>query len=981
MTVVAIVPAKDRADSVAATVGALRAVPGVDRVVVVDDGSTDATTEVARAAGAEVLRLPRNRGKGGAVKAAVDATPEADVYLLIDADLAGTAGAADLLLGPVLADEADLTIGVLPPADGRGGFGKVRDLAARGIARACGRRTRAPLSGQRAVQAGLLRSLSSAERFGLEVAMTIDAERAGARVVEVDVPMDHRHTGRSVAGFRHRATQGSDVIRALWPRLTSRPVRAALMAATLVAALALTYVSGQAAEPDSVALGSPVRTVVVFGIPHLGLDDLESGRVPNLDRIVREGALAAASVRTLRSRPSTVEAYSSLSAGTRVQGVEGADDAHPPDAALEGSTAREVVRRRTGQDPTGEVVVVGGAAAIRSPGTDASSPPGALADALHGAGLRTAVVNNADTRNGFGIPFFVRPAAVAAMDSTASVDFGTVDARLLVRDPSAPFGIRTSPSGFLLAVQRAVDRADFVVVDPGETDRAYAYAEDATAAQAEVLRTAALARTDRLLGQVEASLPAGALLVVVGITPPESDWALTPMVVHGARVPPGHLHSPSTQRPDLVTLTDLPATILDAFGVPIPDGMIGQPLRYRAGQVRVSDLERTNATATGRESLYYPMALTFIVVQALVYLITILALTVTGMPHRLDRALRVVVLTFAAWPVATFLFRIFPGLSTLGGLAHLMIWLIALAIALLAFRARGHVLAPLARIAALTVAVLILDVSTGAHLQLSSVLGYSPHTAARFSGMGNSAFAVLAATAIVWAAVHVDRAPRRREAVLGAGAVLALVVVVDGAPWLGSDVGGILSLVPVFGLTLAVMSGRRLSWRAVGLAALATVAVLAVAVGVDLLRPAEDQTHLARFVVSSSGDNSTFWSTVARKWSTNLRVFQQSIWTWMVPIIAIFMIYVLVIAKGWRRMLAPGSPLRAGVVGTIAAGVVGWLVNDSGIVVTALIFVFLGPYLTLLALAARAGEPELLAATAEPPVPRAVATGREVAAR
>ena len=99
---------------------------------------------------------------------------------------------------------------------------------------------------------------------------------------------------------------------------------------------------------------------------------------------------------------------------------------------------------------------------------------------------------------------------------------------------------------------------------------------------------------------------------------------------------------------------------------------------------------------------------------------------------------------------------------------------------------------------------------------------------------------------------------------------------------------------------------------------------------------------------------------MSRKWSTNLRVFQQSYWTWAVPIIAVVAGYVLVVARGWKQLLPTGSPLRAGVIGVLAAGVVGWVVNDSGIVVTALALVYLGPFLTLLAVdgrSATAGAP------------------------
>ena len=157
--VVAIVPAKDRADSIGATVRALLASSLIDAVVVIDDGSTDATANAAFAAidGAAdprlvVVVLPRNVGKGAAVAAGIDAAPTAATYVLIDADLGDTAAVATALLRPVLAGDADVVIGVpFTAAGSRGGFGMVKQLAARGIRQASGFETPSPLSGQRAI--------------------------------------------------------------------------------------------------------------------------------------------------------------------------------------------------------------------------------------------------------------------------------------------------------------------------------------------------------------------------------------------------------------------------------------------------------------------------------------------------------------------------------------------------------------------------------------------------------------------------------------------------------------------------------------------------------------------------------------------------------------------------------------------------------------------------------------------------------------
>jgi Glycosyl transferase family 2 len=232
-TVLALVPAKDEAERVGATVLALRALPEVAEVLVVSDGSTDATAARALEAGAHCLDLPRNIGKGGALNAGLAAlmgrvaerlSPEPAALLLADADLAETAGRLGRLLDPVLAGEADLAIADLPAQQGAGGFGVAMGLARRGMARATGRRMAEPLSGQRAVRWEALPALLPfAPGFGVEVAMTMDALRAGLRVVEIEVDLRHNATGKDLSGLLHRARQARAIARELTRRKAWRP--------------------------------------------------------------------------------------------------------------------------------------------------------------------------------------------------------------------------------------------------------------------------------------------------------------------------------------------------------------------------------------------------------------------------------------------------------------------------------------------------------------------------------------------------------------------------------------------------------------------------------------------------------------------------------------------------------------------------------------------------------------------------------------
>lgn len=206
-----LIPARDEEQRVAETVRAAARLPGVVEVVVVDDGSRDATAARARAAGARVIRLERNVGKAGAVRAAWPAT-RADLVLLLDADLGATAAGAAPLLAPVQAGEADMTIGRFPARAWRGGFGLAVGLARLGVRWATGRALAAPLSGQRAVRRQVLAAVACWGRgWGLEVALDLAALAAGFRVVEVPVQLDHRRTGRDLRGFVHRGRQLLDV--------------------------------------------------------------------------------------------------------------------------------------------------------------------------------------------------------------------------------------------------------------------------------------------------------------------------------------------------------------------------------------------------------------------------------------------------------------------------------------------------------------------------------------------------------------------------------------------------------------------------------------------------------------------------------------------------------------------------------------------------------------------------------------------------
>ena len=212
-----IVAARNEADRIGATLGALRAaLPGA-ALWVADDASSDGTAEAAMAAGAQVVSRGRPHGKGAnvtaAVEAALSAEPAPAIVLLCDGDLGGSAGELAPLVGAVARGECDLAVAAFSRRVG-GGFGVALGFAHWTIRRRCGLETEAPISGQRALRTEALRAtLPFARGYGMEVGMTIDAVRAGYRVREYELDLSHRATGRSLAGFAHRAHQLADFAR------------------------------------------------------------------------------------------------------------------------------------------------------------------------------------------------------------------------------------------------------------------------------------------------------------------------------------------------------------------------------------------------------------------------------------------------------------------------------------------------------------------------------------------------------------------------------------------------------------------------------------------------------------------------------------------------------------------------------------------------------------------------------------------------
>lgn len=171
--IAAIIPAYNEEKYLGAVLSVLRSVQYLSEIIVVNDGSVDKTSEVARSFGVRVIDLPNNQGKGAAMRQGVLHTT-APIILFLDADLIGLQSShiSDLLL-PVIQNYADMTLGIFH--SGR----PVTDIA---------QKLTPFLTGQRAVKRWILDTLTEEDwlsGFGIEVTLTRAAKKLNIRMLEI----------------------------------------------------------------------------------------------------------------------------------------------------------------------------------------------------------------------------------------------------------------------------------------------------------------------------------------------------------------------------------------------------------------------------------------------------------------------------------------------------------------------------------------------------------------------------------------------------------------------------------------------------------------------------------------------------------------------------------------------------------------------------------------------------------------------------
>ncbi|WP_345710481.1 hypothetical protein, partial [Kineococcus glutinatus] len=680
--------------------------------------------------------------------------------------------------------------------------------------------------------------------------------------------------------------------------------------------------------------------VVLVGFSGVRWADVDAERTPGLWSMVQDGAIGTVAVRSVYTAACPGDGWLALSAGRRATDFAAGSGSH--------TTAPCAQVPAVTHDTPAEPALVAGVqpemARYRSTAAAGTfgARPGLLGEVLGRNGVRTAAVGP-----GAGI-------ALADLDGDVTVAPADGD----------------SPDDLAAAVRLALaGGAALVVVAAGVLrDPADLPAREPAPAASRAEQVAAVdARVAAVLAAVPDVAAGGATVLATSL----ADAGATPHLQFAAalgRAPDGGyeaalLGSRATRQDGIVQTTDLTPTLLDLVLGPggheaadLTGQLVGAPVNPVAGSPeeaadRVRKVRDLDQAAQAVQPLIKWFFSGLVAAQILLYVVATLAVR-RHRGGRLGRArvlawMRRVAVVCGTVPAATFLANLLPwwraGTTTASHLAAVS-GAVALFVAGLTAVAllgpwRRHPLGPAAVVGAMTATVLTVDVATGTHLSTSSLIGLQPVVAGRFYGLGNTQFALFATGALLLTVALADRLvlAGRRAAAVAVVVVLGVVATyVDGV--VGSDFGGPPAILPAFALLALAVAGIRMSWRRALALGAGTVVVISAIAAADWLRPAEERTHLGRFVQTVLDGGA--WQVVQRKGLQNLHILVGSVLTLMLPPAAAFVAFVLMRpsalgVRALQRTYDHHPVLRPGCVAMLVLWAVGFAVNDSGTTVPA----------------------------------------------
>jgi hypothetical protein len=690
------------------------------------------------------------------------------------------------------------------------------------------------------------------------------------------------------------------------------------------------------------------KRVIVFVIDRVTLSEISDPSLPTFKKLIQKGSIALMNNRGYLGID-TSNSFLSLATGERAPSVRGFSLVGERWEIYQNSTVSEVYRLRTGKPPGNSQVFFLNLALVEEALAEVPSEIkfGILGDILKNNGYKRAVLGNEDLGIGYNFEKSRRPGALLALDSEGKADYGAIGREAIKVSPNSPYGVKVDLDSLLDHFKFFYPRSDFLVIDFGDTARADMYAAYAVSLRKKEIKKEALLRADEFLKKLLKIIDLeNDTLIILSPSPPLGKRkpvpTFTPIIAVGNGFSSGFLTSSSTKREGIVLNKDFVPTVLSLYRLDAPSFLSGSKMEsIESSNKKLDFLIDREKRATFVDTLRGKLVLLFIVFQVFLYLLFLFYLFIHKKMGSFIWLWRLGVLLSTGVPLSFYLFPLFVGDWNFPWrgifLSFLFVLLLSLA-SLYFFKKDALSFLP---ISTLTFIVVLGDVCAKNPLSFDNIFGFSSLIGARFYGLGNEGLAIFLGSFLLSLAIFLEKVERKKWLWPFLVFIFVAALVIIGFPNLGADLGGTITAFCAFAVAFWWLTKRRVNWKFVIVIFLLALFFALFFSSLDFQK-GSFQTHLGKtFSLFKSHQWKSLGMTLKRKAETNWRVLKYSSWSYLFGFFFLALIFLNYRPMGWlKSFLQNHQGVSVAFSSALVGGLVGFLTNDSGIVLPALIMSF-----------------------------------------
>lgn len=672
------------------------------------------------------------------------------------------------------------------------------------------------------------------------------------------------------------------------------------------------------------------KKAIIILINRLSLEDID--KMNYLKSIVEQGSIGLMNTRA--------NEYNNDYASTATIGAGSKTDARHDTTGFVNNNKEnvEIFKRRTGFKYNGEEIVNLDISKLieLNKGNNYNPNIGALGESINVLNRKAAVIGNSDIDN-----YKVRLGPLIVMNELGLVENGNIEENVSTSKATSPFGLMTNYDFIIDTFKESYEKYDLIVVELGDLYRLEKYKDNLSEDMFVNHRHSILKNMDISIKRISDFIEANeAKLMIVNPYPSYVAYVkgerLTPFIAMGKNVNKGIFTSHTTRRKGIISNVDIAPYIIKYFNGST-DEFIGYSMKTISMEDKFSYIKELNSKTAYIYKNRINILYTFALYEIIISVIAFIGIQLFNKYKFNSNAIQFLLLSNMAIP---FILLILPFFKTNSFIESIvMIILLTALVTFIAIYIRRTPLDSLIFLAGLTTIALILDILNNSMLMKSSFLGYDPIIGARFYGVGNEYMGILIGSSIVFLTCVIDRFQINK---LIAIPIMLMTIISIGFPNLGANVGGAITSVFAFMFVMLRLLNDNLRFKHYCYMFLGIILVLMTLGLIDFFL-IEGRSHFASSLnqIINSGSH-TVISIIKRKVSMNFKLLGITIWS-KVLLSSLLLVGILFYRPFGitKNVLVKYPNVAIGLLGVLTASLLGFLVNDSGVVVSATAIIFL----------------------------------------